>query len=424
MSREKLTMHQKLLHRKIKQPPTLIYLFLAYIWKAMFIKKLGVQFIYNIDIKKYKGSYIVVSNHASRLDYIYTGIAFLPHRLNYVAGYNEFFRSHLAFIFRLLQIIPKKNFVPDFYTIKEFSRIIRSGGRVIIFPEGMSSISGSNQPCAVGSGKLLKTFKVPVLMTKISGGYLTNTKYCLDERYGKVEVVVDELFTPKQLEDMTAEEIQIKLDKAIANNDYEWNKIAKVKFDGKGEMAKNIHMLLYWCPRCKLEFNMISHGNIIKCSNCGNGAILNEYYNLIPLDESCEIPSTPHDWFAKERENTVKELLNENYELTERVKLGMLPKYKYLKEEKTSEIVGEGKLLLNKSGLYYNGTKDGEQFEFCLQPKQLPTFGMCTDVSRFYTFFNDEFYEFFPERESVAKWLLAVEENHRLAGGKWKNFNR
>ncbi|MBR5489159.1 MAG: 1-acyl-sn-glycerol-3-phosphate acyltransferase, partial [Firmicutes bacterium] len=109
----KQTLAQKLHSRKIKQPPKYIYLILARIWRMMYEKKLGMTIKYNVDPKKEKGPFIVVSNHASRLDYIFTGLAFLPHRMNFVAGYNEFFRSHLAMVFRLLQVIPKKNFVPD-----------------------------------------------------------------------------------------------------------------------------------------------------------------------------------------------------------------------------------------------------------------------------------------------------------------------
>jgi hypothetical protein len=47
---------------------------------------------------------------------------------------------------------------------------------------------------------------------------------------------------------------------------------------------------------------------------------------------------------------------------------------------------------------------------------------MCTDVSRFYTFFEGEFMEFYPEREIVEKFFLATEELHRLHNGKWKDF--
>lgn len=423
MKSERLTLQQKLARRKLKPPPAAIYILLANIWKLMFIKKLGVVFNYKIDFKQFKGPYIVVSNHASRLDYIFTGIAFLPHRLNYVAGYNEFFRSHLAFVFRLLQVIPKKNFVADIYAIRQINNLIKAGGRVILFPEGMSSISGSNQPCAIGSGKLLKSLGVPVLMTKISGGYLTSTKYCLDERPGRVEVVIDQLFTPEQLQSMSAEEIQRALDAALANDDYAWNKTARARFDGHGEMAKNMHTLLFWCPRCGREFTMKGAGDTIVCTACGNGATVNEYYDLIPLDEDCVIPDTPRVWFDMERANVRRQLQEEGFVMREKVKLGVLPRYEYLKEQKTSEIVGEGELRLDRSGFCFEGTREGQPFSFFIKPQNLPTFGMCTDVSRFYTFYRHDFLEFYPERETTEKWFMAAEENHRLAGGAWQDFN-
>ena len=120
--KEKKTIAEKLHSRKIRKPPALLYLLLANIWKVLFEKKLGVTYTYHADPRKCEGPYIVVSNHASRMDYIYTGLPFLPHRMNYVAGYNEFFRSHLALVFRLLQVIPKKNFVPDLYCMREIRR--------------------------------------------------------------------------------------------------------------------------------------------------------------------------------------------------------------------------------------------------------------------------------------------------------------
>ena len=49
--------------------------------------------------------------------------------------------------------------------------------------------------------------------------------------------------------------------------------------------------------------------------------------------------------------------------------------------------------------------------------------GMCTDLSRFYTFVNGEFVEFYPENKVVEKFFLATEELHRLGGGKWKDFD-
>ncbi len=420
--KEKQTLQQKLAARKLKQPPALIYRILVTVLRLLFEKKLRITIDREVDLQQYKGPYIVVSNHASRLDYLYATMAFYPHTLNFVAGYNEFFRSHLAFIFRLMQVIPKKNFVPDLYTIREVSRILKDGGRVVLFPEGMSSISGANQPCAIGSGKFLKHFQMPVLMMKISGGYLTSTKYCLDERPGKVEVTVSGFLSPEQIRRMSADDIQAKLDEALYHDDYEWNKREFVSFEAGGRVAHNLHTLLFWCPRCKEEFTMRGEGDTIRCSACGNGAMMNDYYELIPLDDNCVIPETPREWFDLQRRHIYLAVKDKGFMLTERVRLGVLPKFEYLKNQETSLIVGEGELTLDHSGFSFSGTREGEPFAFHIEPKQLPTFGMCTDISRFYTFVEDEFLEFYPEKQSVEKWFLAAEELHRLAGGQWRNF--
>ena len=157
-----LTNEEVLYLRKIKNPPKFIYNVLGKIWKMLFMKKYGVNVIYKEDPRKETGSHIFISNHASRNDYIFTGVPLLPNAYNYVAGYNEFYRSHLRGVFNLLQVIPKKNFTPDIYTLKEVSRVLKSGGNIVIFPEGMSSIAGMNQPVAVGTGKFIKHFKLPV----------------------------------------------------------------------------------------------------------------------------------------------------------------------------------------------------------------------------------------------------------------------
>ena len=112
----------------------------------------------------------------------------------------------------------------------------------------------------------------------------------------------------------------------------------------------------------------------------------------------------------------------EGFELHEHVKLGTLPADGYLKDQATSVITGEGELRLDREGLHYEGTKDGAPFAFTIPSRQLPTYGMCTDVSRFYTFVDGEFCEFYPERESAELWMLATEELHRLNGGQWQDF--
>ena len=423
MTKQNLSEQQKLESRRLHPVNPLLYGFLGrVVVQGALVKKYNAHFTYKDDVSAYRGkSYVVVSNHASRMDYVFTAPAFLPDSFNFVVGYNEFFRSHLAAILRMAQVIPKKNFVHQPYAIRQIIKVIRSGGRIILLPEGMSSISGANQPCALGSGHLLKSLGVPVLYTKIAGGYLTAPKYNLTDRIGRVDVEAGVLFTPEQLKSMSAEEVQRALDEKLYHDDYEWNKTARVKFDGAGRMAENMHQLLFWCPRCGAMLSMESGGDTIRCKNCGNSGHLNEYYDLIPDGDSV-LPETPRVWFDMQREHVRSLVRQPGYTLSERVQIGRLPERGYLKGQATSEICGEGTLTLDAGGLRYSGTRCGGEWSFFVPIKQLPTYGMCTDVSRFYTFVDGEFTEFYPSGDTAELWFMATEEMHRAQGGLWRDF--
>jgi hypothetical protein len=96
--------------------------------------------------------------------------------------------------------------------------------------------------------------------------------------------------------------------------------------------------------------------------------------------------------------------------------------YKFLKNYATSELCGEGVIKINHEGFFYKGTRYGEPFEFKIPYNLLPTLGMVTDVSFFALYYDGKYYDIFPERRSVGKILLLVEEMHRLHVNTWKNF--
>lgn len=418
----KKTVAEKIHSRKIRRP-NFIYNVLGLAWKWFVAPKYNAHYIIKADPRKEKDPYIFISNHASRLDYIFTGIPNLPNRMNYVAGYNEFHRSHLALVFRLLRVIPKKNFTTDLYSMKSLTGIIKSGGNVCIFPEGMSSISGANQPVVAGTGDLLKRRGVAVYYSVIRGGYLTCPKYNLRDRKGYVEVEVDRLFTVEDLKKHTAQELESIVNYKLYHDDYRWNLDKGYHYDIGENGAEGLETLLFWCPKCKKQHTMKSEGNKFWCTECGNGMSLLDTYEMVPLSDDCVIPVTQTEWFKFQRLAIRHEVADESFRLEAHVRLGMLPEYKLLKNEMTSEIVGDGTLVLDRTGLSFNGTKNGEDFTFHIQSSHLPTYGMCTDVSRFYTFVNGEFVEFYPDENVVEKFFLATEELHRLNGGKWQDFD-
>lgn len=413
------TIEQKLYSKKIKRPNYLIYNTLGYLWKYTIAKKYKTKVTFIDDPRKEKGSYILISNHASRLDYIYLGLPLLPHRLNFVVGYNEFFRSHLKGIFSILHEIPKKNFTKDPYPVLEMMRLAKKGGRLCILPEGMSSISGGSQPIATGGAKLLKMLKIPVYLAHIDGGYLISPKYNIKDRKGPVEVSFRKLYDVETLKSKSVGEIEDELNSLIRMDDYAFNKEKQYIYKSD-EIAKNIHQLLYKCPFCQSEFETISGNDYIECKHCHTVVKMDNKYNLT-CDK--ELPyKTPKEWYDYQRACVKEEIKNENFSMEEKMEIGFLPEYKYLKNQKTSNIEGEGILHIDHTGIDFKGKRNGKDFAFHLELKDVPTYGMCTDASRFYTFVDGKFVEFYPSRNSVIKWFLVTEELHRLHGGVWKDY--
>ena len=420
---KKLDIKGKLAKRRGKRISRFAFhLLMGVIAKPFLLPKMNLTIIDNVGMKKYKKQFIAVSNHTSRCDWLYVGSALYPQRVNYMVSYTEFFRAHMHGVFDFAHMIPKKNFTSDMHSIRELADVVKQGGSVVFFPEGKSSISGTNQPVMLGTGKLFKHFKLPVIVTKISGGYMSNTQWNIQNRPGKVEITVDLLFSPEDCEKLSTEEIEQKINEAIYNDDFDWNKTARVKFKGNDTVAVKLEEHLYLCPKCGTEFEQKGEGNIITCRHCGNSVKIDEYYDLSPASEGAVIPKNLRVWYELQRRNVYRQVIaDENFILTENVKLGIQPNDHYINKKYTSEIVGEGVLTLTRSTMSFKGTKNGEPFEVSESVLNIPTLILETDSSYFGTFAFGDYLEFHPEKPSTTKWILAVEECHRAAGGKWKN---
>lgn len=414
-----MTIDEKLQKTNVKAPPTFLYGFLMQVTKVLNLLS-NTHFTYHKHPSEEQGSIVMIANHASRVDYQFTAPPCYPKRLNYVVGFNEFFRFPTSWLLPVMQVIPKKNFVPDAHAVRQILRVIKNGGNICIMPEGMSSITGMQQPVIPGGAKLLKKLGVPVYYSKISGAYLTYTKHCLDQRKGRIDVVVDQMFTAQQLREMSEEEIEDTMNRLLAHDDYIWNKKAHVRFNGNGQMAKKLDTLLYLCPKCGAKYEMDCQGNRMTCRNCGNSVELDEYYQLHG-GEGSVVPELVTDWTILEREKAAEAVRKPDFCHRGHARVGILPEKQPLMGEETSLICGDGMLELNHQGLHFDGMLDGKPFQFTIPSAQLPTYGMCTDISRFYTFVNGRFLEFYPDAGDVLLWDHLTEELHRYQGGKWQN---
>ncbi len=374
------------------------------------------------DIRKEKGSCFVLFNHLSRVDHYYVMEGIYPKQMNMLAGYSEFFRSHLHWVFKKNNCLPKKQYVQnDILGTKAMLKIIRKGGTIAFAPEGITTNDGMNKPIVPKTGSLLKKFGIPVYFVCLRGQYLQNNKCCLDVRGGDTYATISRLFTKEDLQKMSVEEIDDKINLAFKHDEYKWQKEKRIKWNMRGRACHRLDDLLYECPRCHSMFNMETTSDTITCKACGNGAKVNEYYDLIPIGDSI-IPETQSRWSDMERISIIKEIReNKEFEFKERVKIGRLPNDHYVKHHKTSEVVGEGLLTINHDGFHYKDDKNSD-LDFHLDYKSIFTTLSELDSSYFNIYVNGEYTDIFPERGVSLYINMLVEEMHRLHVNIYKNF--
>ena len=421
---KKLDIRRDVATRKYKSPAFLPYLLYYVVGRTKLLGKKYNPRIIKRDKLPRKGPCFVIWNHQSRRDHTFLCSALWPRRMSMVCEYNEFFRSHLHFAFKGGRILPKKPFdTTDYIGLKAIDSVIKQGGVIALSPEANSSNFGNNQPATLGTGKFLKRYNIPVYMVHLEGSYLTNNKNFDEDRIGKVKAVLYRLFTSEDIQNMSSQEIEDRINLELKFDDYEWNKTARVKFSHKSGICTNLRDMCYQCPTCGRAFQMISKDDYIKCLGCGHGASMDDYYDFHPYEGSI-IPESPLKWVLWERENIIKEIRKDpNYEFSFDCDLGELPNDHYIENYGTSEKVGEGRVTINHSGLHFRGFKNNEPYGFDIDYHHIYTFNVPVDLTKIAVYVNGEYTEFAPYIKGHAtKALLLVEEMHRLHVNAWKNF--
>ncbi len=419
---KKLSISEKLSKRKYKKPNRFIYGVYKFVMLDLVSKKYNIKFNIIDDVNDCDGPCFVIFNHLSRIDHAYVMGATYPRVTNMIAGNNEFYRSKFSFIFGLNKVIPKKQYTADMSTIRAVSQIIKQGGCVTFAPEGLASDFGGNKPIVPGTSKMFKHFKAPVYLCYLEGQYLQNTKVCLDERYGETYATMSLLFTKDDVARLSVEEMDDIINEKFRRDEYAWNKEKKIKWKTKGRICHRLEDLCYKCPKCGQEFTMKGEGNKITCSNCGNGATMDDYYQFHPF-ENAVIPESPLKWSEQERMDIIKEIrANPDFYFEDECTIGNLDEYKTVGKNKTSFIVGEGKIWVDHKGMHYKGTRKGQPYEFHYDYEHLYTLITEVDMSYFNFYLNGEYFDIFPKHQTVWKFYLIVEEMHRYHVNFYKNF--
>ena len=412
---------EKLINRKIKKPnPILMAMSMCVL--GFLCKLYRVRFNYDYDPESIKGQpTILLSSHASRLEFVYTLYGFGRLDVNMVCGYQNILKKGMYHIFLGLGVISKYLYQPDVTCVRHMLKVLRWGGTLGLFPEGIQSSSGSTHPINPATAQFIKHSKANVVIATSQGAYLATNRYSSDRKKGYIGINYSLVFTPDMLRQMSEEQIYQLMLQKISYNDFEFNKVARHKYVGKKPNAFGIDKILYKCPDCEEEYTLLVDDDTVVCTKCGFSVKINEYYDII--GQSGKMPPADIDAWYKWQRNCVREQINnEEFELTMRGKLCTLKIDKLAKPPKNTAILSVGDAKLTRDGLCFTGKLDGQIADFAFPAKSI--YSMTFSTKGFLEFYiNNDYYMLIPDNKEqcLIKWTLASEEIHNLYDAAWRN---
>lgn len=410
----------RLINRKIKKAnPFLMTI-------AMFVlgilnRRYKVKFNYNYNPKSIKKeSTILLASHSSRNEFIYMIYGFKRRDINIVCGYQNIIKKGIYNILINLGVISKYLYQPDIVCVKNIIKVLKRNGTVIVFPEGIQSTSGSTHPINPATVQFIKHSKANIVVSTSKGAYLATNRYSKDRKKGYIGIDFNLVLTPDMLEKMSEEEIYKILLEKISYNDFEYNKTARNKYIGKKSNAYGIDKILYKCPDCKKEHTLYVEDDTIICKHCGLKVQVNEYYDLVGIKYN-KLPKDIDEWYKWQRRCVVKEIINDDFELSLNGSLCTLKLDKLRKEPHDKEILTKGKITLNNKGLFIKGYNE-ENKDYSFEAKTIYSLTLSTrGYLEFYS--NNDYFMIIPDEldQCLIKWTLASEEIHNLYDQKWKS---
>ncbi|MFA5449452.1 MAG: 1-acyl-sn-glycerol-3-phosphate acyltransferase [Clostridia bacterium] len=391
-----------------QKPNAILYWLLAPIAKFVAWAFFRIKIDKDKRIKKIKGAFVAIGTHSCPMDVSFMMTALLPRHLNIVCGRDVFTWRLVKPILKYAGLLPISQFATDIGSIRYIKKAVDNGCSLAFFPEGKISLDGRPLHYLSPSlTKLLKFLNVPVVMCHNNGGYSSRPKWYKSFKRGRVEQTIKLLFTQEELSALSNDEMYARLKEEFDYNDHIYQRDNNIRFRSKSP-AKGLNYILYKCPKCEAEYEMVSTDRELLCEACGNKVEYTEYGELIPSEGSKAFPRIDI-WYDYQRESIRKELANPNFRISKSVVWEQNDPEDNIYKEK-----GEGELYIDDEYIGFAGKMfDGTPLEIKLPLKCTFTIVQKTKeavdltvegvINRFY--FRDARYS--------VKYTLLVEESFR-----------
>lgn len=254
--------------------------------------RLNVRYKNLRELYSTRAPFLVLPNHTNQWDpFILSFI--VPWPIHWVASDGAFRDSILKTLMLLGGGIPKIKEQSDIITLQEVKKAIAMRHAAGIFPEGEQTWDGRSLPLIPATAKLVRYLKVPVLVPLIKGGYLTKPRWSWGIRRCRIEVYFQRIIDSNEIKTMKLAEIEQRLNAALLQDDYAWQKTVMVPIAGK-RRAEHLELAYYACPSCEGIGTLVSAGNDLIC-DCGY-AVHIDRYGFFQYPEDGPAFGTPNDW--------------------------------------------------------------------------------------------------------------------------------
>ena len=297
-------------------------LFYIIIWIIGLINKLKNHAKIVKNNKLPKPPYILISTHASMLDFYMALCLTFPHKVYWISTVEEFIPRF--FIFRRIGVLAKRKFTNDPKGAMRYLEVLKKKKILVIYPEARYSFTGETERIDKSLGRFAKMANVPVVLNREHGHYL----YCpqwSDRKVRKVRPIVDEVETiidKHDLETLSAQEIQEKIESKFYNSDEDWMELKNIKIDYKNR-AEGIERILYKCPCCGSESDIHSKTDYFTCHHCQTHFGYLEDGTLT-CTESFIPFKRPSEWYKWEKQCVKQEIIDGTYHFEDDVRVEKL----------------------------------------------------------------------------------------------------
>lgn len=263
---------------------------LVYLWMWLDAKR-QVKKGKDVDFRR-KEPFVMLANHTFLFDVVHVPLRFRI--VPFIIGSQTLFTKQPSkfLVTQFAHVIPKSKGKSDIQTILNIFNSVKKGYPILIFPEGDTTFYGETGYIEEATMKLVKKLKLDVITCNVKGGYLSKPRWATGKRHNrKVQLNYKLQITKEQLKDLSPEQIGNIVNKALYNNDYDYQRQVMVPHPGK-HLAEGIENIIYVCPHCESINTIRPSGNEIVCTHCDKTGYVDKfgfihgfkYDNLIDWD--------------------------------------------------------------------------------------------------------------------------------------------